>query len=150
MILIRRARNTIFDIDNVLNMTSPPSNVRSLILHKVRTLTLNILNNIIIFFSSFIFWLHEKYIPKTLITSFLKLIHVISQTAAWSPFSTPIPVISHLVVFGFYLEKLENHLNISEKWTMKFSSLNETRNSFKKWHLNLWWISNKIIMEVVA
>ena len=26
--------------------------------------------------------------------------------------------------------------------------LNETCNSFKNWPLNLWWISNKIIMEV--
>ena len=27
-------------------------------------------------------------------------------------------------------------------------NLNETRNSIKKWPLNLWWISNKTIMEV--
>ena len=27
-------------------------------------------------------------------------------------------------------------------------SLKETLNSFKKWHLNLWWISNKTILEV--
>ena len=31
---------------------------------------------------------------------------------------------------------------------MSRKPLKETRNSFKKWPLNLWWISNKIIMEV--
>ena len=29
-----------------------------------------------------------------------------------------------------------------------FSILTETRNSFKKWPLNLWWTSNKTIMEI--
>ena len=47
--------------------------------------------------------------------SFLKLIQFILQTAAWAPFSIPIPAALHLVVFGINPEKSENSLNFSER-----------------------------------
>ena len=53
--------------------------------------------------------------PKILIASFLESIHFIPQTATWTPFSTPIPATSHLVVFGFNPEKSENNFNFSER-----------------------------------
>ena len=46
--------------------------------------------------------------PKILIAYFLKSIHLTPQTAAWTTFSTPIPEILHLVVFGknLYLDNV--------------------------------------------
>ena len=38
------------------------------------------------------------------------------------------------------------HLQVYNAFT--FHTLKETSNSFKKWPLNLWWISNKTVMEV--
>ena len=67
------------------------------------------------FLSSFTFRLYKKQIPKILIASFLKSIHLIPQTAPWSFFSTPIPAILHLVVFDFNPEKSEIDRNFSEK-----------------------------------
>ena len=96
-ILVKRARKTIFDIANVLNTTIPPSNVRFLILHKFRTpwIFVRMLSR---FLSFFIFWLYEKYTSKILIASFPKSVHFIQQTTAWTPFSTPIQVISNYVL----------------------------------------------------
>ena len=40
------------------------------------------------------------------------------------------------------------HYFVSKKKHVSREALKETHNSFKKWPLNLWWISNKTIMEV--
>ena len=47
-------------------------------------------------------------------TPFSKSLYLVPQAVASTPFSTPIPAISHLVVFGFNSEKSENNLNFSE------------------------------------
>ena len=52
--------------------------------------------------------------PKILIAPFSKSLYLVPQTVASTPFSTPIPAISHLGVFGFNSEKSENNLNFSE------------------------------------
>ena len=50
------------------------------------------------------------------------------------------------------VSRLKSHSDISSDkvfiTTSIFLKLKETRNSFKKWPLNLWWISNKTIIEV--
>ena len=50
-----------------------------------------------------------------MIASFLKSVHFILKTSSWTIFSTPIPAVPHLVVFGFNPEKSENDLNSLER-----------------------------------
>ena len=67
-----------------------------------------------IFFSFILYFVfHKNHVRKILIASFLKSVHLIPETTAWNPFSTPIPAISHLVVFGFNPKKSENTSQIN-------------------------------------
>ena len=59
--------------------------------------------------------MYEKYIPKMLVASFLKSVLLMPQTVIWTFFSTSIPAISDLVVFGFNPNRSVKNLNFSER-----------------------------------
>ena len=63
-------------------------------------------------FLLFKFLLLEKKIPKILITSSVKSIHFISQSAILTPFLAPMPAISHFALLILSPEKRENLQNI--------------------------------------
>ena len=57
--------------------------------------------------------LYEKQVPKSLIVSFHRSMHLISETVVWTHFRTATLSISHFVWFGFSPQKREKLLNIS-------------------------------------
>ena len=48
--------------------------------------------------------------------------HLVPQTAIWTPFRAPIPAILHFVRLGFNPEKREKVLNISTRFSMDCAS----------------------------
>ena len=57
------------------------------------------------------FLLHKKWAPSIFTVSQLRLTHFILQSATWTPFRTPIPVISHFILLVFKPDKFEKVFN---------------------------------------
>ena len=82
-----------------------PSRVRFFRRHILKAFSMPI---IVFFCSSSIVLLYETKIPSIFIAYLVKPIHLIPQTATFTPFSSPIQGNSHFDKFGFQLENNEN------------------------------------------
>ena len=109
-----RAWKTIFDVARLLKTAILPSRVRFQNPQSFTTIftlerTLRKLE------SSFIVLLCEKQVPKILVASLHRSMHLIPQTTKWTPFRAPLPTIHVFFIFGFNLEKTEKVLNSSTR-----------------------------------
>ena len=67
--------------------------------------------------------MYEKWTPKILIVSAVKVMDFKPQTASKNPFREPVPAISHLLEFAFSSEKREKNVNVSVRFLTHSKSL---------------------------
>ena len=106
-------RCTTLEMARDLNTVILPSKVNCLMRHNFNILSiLRICLEKSLSYSRFL--LYEKWTPSIFMVLLLRLTHFMQQSVTWTPFTIPIPTISHFLLLGFnpeIFEKIFNFIN---------------------------------------